>query len=63
MMTILLKKTLSNVDFYSGIILKAMGFPFCLLWICCCKNCWMDWHWNEMIEDKILKLVVKDNYI
>ena len=37
------KKLYPNVDFYSGIVMKAMGFPMEMFTVsvCCWKNCWM----------------------
>ncbi|MBK5911941.1 citrate (Si)-synthase [Rhodothalassium salexigens] len=47
------KKLYPNVDFYSGIILKAMGFPrsmFTVLFALARTSGWIA-QWNEMIED------------
>ena len=47
------KKLYPNVDFYSGIILKAMGFPtdmFTVLFALARTVGWIS-QWNEMIED------------
>ena len=47
------KATLSNIDFYSGITLKAMGFPttmFTALFALARTVGWVA-QWNEMIED------------
>ena len=48
------KKLYPNVDFYSGIILKAMGFPtsmFTVLFAVARTVGWIS-QWKEMIEDK-----------
>ena len=47
------KKLYPNVDFYSGIILKAMGFPISLFTVIFAVARTVGWvsHWNEMIED------------
>ena len=47
------KKLYPNVDFYSGIILQAMGFPpnlFTVLFAVARTVGWVA-QWNEMIED------------
>ena len=47
------KKLFPNVDFYSGILLKAMGFPtsmFTALFALARTVGWIA-QWNEMIED------------
>ena len=47
------KKLYPNVDFYSGIILKALGFPtsmFTVLFAVARTVGWIS-QWNEMIED------------
>ena len=47
------KKLYPNVDFYSGIILKAMGFPtemFTVLFALARTSGWIS-QWKEMIED------------
>ncbi len=47
------KKLYPNVDFYSGIILSAMGFPtdmFTVLFALARTTGWVA-HWNEMISD------------
>jgi citrate synthase len=52
------KKLYPNVDFYSGIILKAMGFPtsmFTVLFAVARTVGWIS-HWNEMIEDPHQKI-------
>ena len=52
------KKLYPNVDFYSGIILKAMGFPISLFTVIFAVARTVGWvsHWNEMIEDKKSKI-------
>ena len=52
------KKLYPNVDFYSGIILKAMGFPISLFTVIFAVARTVGWisHWNEMIEDKKTKI-------
>jgi citrate synthase len=52
------KKLYPNVDFYSGIILKAMGFPvsmFTALFAVARTIGWVT-QWNEMIEDSTQKI-------
>ena len=49
----LVKSLYPNVDFYSGIILKAMGFPtsmFTVLFAVARTTGWIA-QWNEMITD------------
>ena len=47
------KKLYPNVDFYSGIILQAMGFPSSLFTVLFAVARTVGWvaQWNEMIED------------
>ena len=52
------KKLFPNVDFYSGIILKAMGIPttmFTVLFALARTAGWVA-QWREMIEDPIQKI-------
>ncbi|HYC14925.1 MAG TPA: citrate/2-methylcitrate synthase, partial [Stellaceae bacterium] len=52
------KKLYPNVDFYSGIILRAMGFPtsmFTALFAIARTVGWVA-QWNEMIEDPSQKI-------
>jgi len=52
------KKLYPNVDFYSGIILKAMGFPttmFTVLFALARTSGWVA-QWNEMITDPMHKI-------
>ena len=52
------KKLYPNVDFYSGIILRAMGFPtsmFTALFAVARTSGWVA-QWNEMIEDPLQKI-------
>ena len=52
------KKLYPNVDFYSGIILKAMGFPttmFTVLFALARTVGWIS-QWNEMVEDPVQKI-------
>ena len=52
------KKLYPNVDFYSGIILKAMGFPtsmFTVLFAVARTVGWVS-QWNEMITDPTQKI-------
>ncbi len=52
------KKLYPNVDFYSGIILKAMGFPtsmFTVLFALARTSGWIS-QWKEMIEDPTQKI-------
>ena len=47
------KKLYPNVDFYSGIILKAMGFPTSMFTVLFAVSRTVGWiaQWNEMIKD------------
>jgi citrate synthase len=52
------KKLYPNVDFYSGIILKAMGIPtsmFTVLFAVARTVGWIS-QWKEMIEDKTQRI-------
>jgi citrate synthase len=52
------RKLFPNVDFYSGIILKAMGFPtsmFTVLFALARTTGWIA-QWNELIEDPAQKI-------
>ena len=52
------KKLYPNVDFYSGIILKAMGFPtsmFTVLFAVARTVGWIS-QWKEMIEDPLQRI-------
>ena len=52
------KKLYPNVDFYSGIILKAMGFPTSMFTVLFALARTVGWvaQWNEMIEDPSQKI-------
>ncbi len=52
------KKLYPNVDFYSGIILKAMGFPTSMFTVLFAIGRTVGWisQWKEMIEDPINKI-------
>lgn len=53
------RKLYPNVDFYSGVIYKAMGFPtefFTVLFALPRFTGWMS-HWNEFINDPDNKIV------
>ncbi len=52
------KKLYPNVDFYSGIILKAMGFPTSMFTVLFALARTVGWvaQWNEMIEDPEQKI-------
>ena len=47
------KKLYPNVDFYSGIILKALGFPTSMFTVLFALARTVGWvaQWNEMMED------------
>ena len=52
------RKLFPNVDFYSGIILKAMGFPvemFTVLFAVSRTAGWIS-HWKEMMEESSLRI-------
>ncbi|HLI11388.1 MAG TPA: citrate synthase [Alphaproteobacteria bacterium] len=52
------RKLYPNVDFYSGIILKAMGFPTSMFTVLFAVARTVGWvaQWNEMIEDPSQKI-------
>ncbi len=52
------KKLFPNVDFYSGIILKAMGFPTSMFTVLFSLARTVGWvaQWTEMIEDPSQKI-------
>jgi citrate synthase len=52
------RKLYPNVDFYSGIILKAMGFPTSMFTVLFALARTVGWvaQWNEMIEDPSQKI-------
>ncbi len=52
------QKLYPNVDFYSGIILKAMGFPTSMFTVLFAIARTVGWvaQWNEMIEDPNQKI-------
>ena len=52
------KKLFPNVDFYSGIILKAMNFPTSMFTVLFAVARTVGWvaQWNEMIEDPMQKI-------
>ena len=52
------KKLYPNVDFYSGIILKAIGFPVSLFTVIFAVARTVGWisHWSEMISDQNSKI-------
>jgi citrate synthase len=52
------KKLYPNVDFYSGIIFKAMGIPTSLFTVLFAVARTVGWvaQWNEMIEDPTQKI-------
>ncbi|MDJ0655891.1 MAG: citrate synthase [Xanthomonadales bacterium] len=52
------RKLFPNVDFYSGIILKAMGFPTSMFTALFALGRTVGWvaQWNEMMSDKVQKI-------
>jgi citrate synthase len=52
------RKLYPNVDFYSGIILRAMGFPTSMFTVIFAVARTVGWvaQWNEMIEDPVQKI-------
>lgn len=52
------RKLFPNVDFYSGIILKAMGFPTNMFTVLFAVSRTVGWisQWKEMIEEPSLKI-------
>jgi citrate synthase len=52
------KKLYPNVDFYSGIILRAMGFPTSMFTVLFALARTVGWvaQWKEMIEDPVQKI-------
>ncbi len=51
-------KLFPNVDFYSGIILRAMGFPTSIFTVLFALARTVGWiaHWYEMVEDPSQKI-------
>jgi len=52
------RKLYPNVDFYSGIILKAMGFPTSMFTVMFAIGRTVGWvsHWKEMLKDEDQKI-------
>jgi len=52
------KKLYPNVDFYSGIILSAMGFPLSMFTVLFAIARTVGWvaQWNEMVEDPVQRI-------
>ena len=52
------RKLFPNVDFYSGIILQAMGFPTSMFTVLFAVARTVGWvaQWNEMIQDPMQKI-------
>ena len=52
------RKLYPNVDFYSGIILKAMGFPTSMFTVLFAVARTVGWiaQWSELIEDPVQKI-------
>ncbi len=52
------RKLYPNVDFYSGIILRAMGIPLSMFTVIFAMSRVVGWiaHWNEMMEDPELRI-------
>ena len=52
------RKLYPNVDFYSGIVLKAIGVPQSMYTVIFALARTVGWvaHWNEMIEDKNFRI-------
>ncbi|MDX1610602.1 MAG: citrate/2-methylcitrate synthase, partial [Halofilum sp. (in: g-proteobacteria)] len=52
------RKLYPNVDFYSGIILRAMGMPLSMFTVIFAVSRTVGWiaHWNEMMEDPELRI-------
>jgi citrate synthase len=52
------RKLYPNVDFYSGIVLKAIGIPQCMYTVIFALARTVGWvaHWNEMIQDKNFRI-------
>ena len=52
------KKLFPNIDFYSGIILQAIGFPISMFTVLFAVARTVGWvaHWNEMIQDPHQKI-------
>ena len=59
------RKLYPNVDFYSGIVLKAIGIPECMYTVIFALARTVGWvaHWNEMIEDKNFRIGRPRQYI
>ena len=47
------KKLYPNIDFYSGIVMKALGYPMDMFTVLFAVGRTVGWvsQWNEMIED------------
>jgi len=52
------RKLYPNVDFYSGIILRAMGLPLSMFTVIFAMSRVVGWiaHWNEMMDDPELRI-------
>jgi citrate synthase len=50
------KKLYPNIDFYSGITLKAMGFPTTMFTLALARTVGWIAQWKEMIEDPSQKI-------
>ena len=52
------RKLYPNVDFYSGITLRAMGFPISMFTVLFAVARTVGWvaQWNEMMEDPLQKI-------
>ena len=59
------KKLYPNVDFYSGIILRALGLPESMFTVIFAVARTVGWisQWKEMTEGSLKKLVDLDNYM
>lgn len=53
------RKLYPNVDFYSGVIYKALGFPTDMFPVLFALPRMVGWiaHWNEFLDDKENKIV------
>jgi citrate synthase len=58
MITLYRESFTPNVDFYSGIVLKAIGIPQSMYTVIFALARTVGWvaHWNEMIEDKNFRI-------
>lgn len=59
------RKLYPNVDFYSGIVLSALGIPTEMFTVIFALSRSVGWisHWHEMISDPSLKIIARASFI